>query len=72
MLKLLREVGLGIYYLHCSEPPVLHLDLKSANVLLDEFGVAKVSAPLTETLPETLPEAACASKQEALCPGWDS
>ena len=36
------QVGLGIYYLHCSEPPVLHLDLKSANVLLDEFGVAKV------------------------------
>lgn len=42
MLKLLREVGLGIYYLHCFEPPVLHLDLKSANVLLDENGVAKV------------------------------
>ncbi|EOD39459.1 hypothetical protein EMIHUDRAFT_62658 [Emiliania huxleyi CCMP1516] len=35
-------VALGIYYLHHCEPPVLHLDLKSANVLLDESGTAKV------------------------------
>ena len=42
VLKMLRHVALGIYYLHCFEPPVLHLDLKSANVLLDENGVAKV------------------------------
>jgi len=33
---------LGIYYLHSCKPPVLHLDLKSANVLLDEYGQAKV------------------------------
>ena len=40
-------MALGIYYLHCFSPPVLHLDLKSANVLLDEHGVAKVRmAPL--------------------------
>ncbi len=37
-----REVALGIYYLHCCKPPVLHLDLKSANVLLDQHGQAKV------------------------------
>lgn len=42
IFRLLRDVGLGIYYLHCFEPPVLHLDLKSANVLLDQNGVAKV------------------------------
>ncbi|EOD21219.1 hypothetical protein EMIHUDRAFT_241475, partial [Emiliania huxleyi CCMP1516] len=35
-------VALGLYYLHHCEPPVLHLDLKSANVLLDESGTAKV------------------------------
>ena len=35
-------MALGIYYLHCFSPPVLHLDLKSANVLLDELGTAKV------------------------------
>ena len=35
-------MALGLNYLHHCEPPVLHLDLKSANVLLDESGTAKV------------------------------
>ena len=35
-------MALGLYYLHSYKPPVLHLDLKSANVLLDEAGTAKV------------------------------
>ena len=35
-------MALGIYYLHCCKPPVLHLDRKSANVLLDRHGHAKV------------------------------
>ncbi|KAL3912691.1 MAG: hypothetical protein SGPRY_008248, partial [Prymnesium sp.] len=35
-------VALGIFYLHSCKPPVLHLDLKSANVLLDDSGKAKV------------------------------
>ena len=35
-------MALGIYYLHCCRPAVLHLDLKSANVLLDDYGRAKV------------------------------
>uniref|UniRef100_A0A7S3BNL9 Protein kinase domain-containing protein n=1 Tax=Haptolina ericina TaxID=156174 RepID=A0A7S3BNL9_9EUKA len=38
----MQQVALGIYYLHSCRPPVLHLDLKSANVLLDSYGVAKV------------------------------
>ena len=42
VLTIARQVALGLYYLHCCKPPVLHLDLKSANVLLDESGVAKV------------------------------
>ena len=42
MLRLGRQVAGGLYYLHCCTPPVLHLDLKSANVLLDEHGTAKV------------------------------
>ena len=41
-LSIARQVALGIYYLHCCRPAVLHLDLKSANVLLDDFGRAKV------------------------------
>ena len=42
VLSLMRQVALGLYYLHCCKPPVLHLDLKSANVLLDAHGHAKV------------------------------
>mmetsp|Transcript_38507 Transcript_38507/g.101577 ORF Transcript_38507/g.101577 Transcript_38507/m.101577 type:complete len:203 (-) Transcript_38507:499-1107(-) len=42
LLMLARQVALGVYYLHCCKPPVLHLDLKSANVLLDQHGHAKV------------------------------
>ena len=39
---LIWQVALGIYYLHEFDPPVLHLDLKSANVLIDDAGIAKV------------------------------
>ena len=42
-LSLIRQIALGIFYLHQCKDPVLHLDLKSANVLLDEHGVAKVA-----------------------------
>ena len=41
-IQVLKQVALGIFYLHQCKLPVLHLDLKSANVLLDEHGVAKV------------------------------
>jgi len=41
-IRIARQVALGIYYLHCCKPPILHLDLKSANVLLDDYGRAKV------------------------------
>ncbi|KAL1504701.1 hypothetical protein AB1Y20_008480 [Prymnesium parvum] len=41
-LGIIRQTALGIFYLHQCKLPVLHLDLKSANVLLDEHGVAKV------------------------------
>jgi serine/threonine protein kinase len=36
------HVAHGMYYLHACRPPILHLDLKSANILLDDFGRAKV------------------------------
>ena len=41
-LSAIQQIGLGIFYLHQCTLPVLHLDLKSANVLLDEHGTAKV------------------------------
>ena len=51
MLTMMHEVALGMNYLHTCEPPVLHLDLKSANVLLDYNGVAKVcDFGMSETL----------------------
>ena len=40
-LSAIQQIGLGIFYLHQCTLPVLHLDLKSANVLLDEHGTAK-------------------------------
>ncbi|KAL3902432.1 MAG: hypothetical protein SGPRY_012071, partial [Prymnesium sp.] len=42
-LSITRQTALGMFYLHECKLPVLHLDLKSANVLLDEHGVAKLS-----------------------------
>ena len=34
-LRIMQDAGRGMEYLHGSNPPVLHLDLKSPNLLLD-------------------------------------
>lgn len=54
ILKVLTEVAEGVMYLHEYKPtPILHRDLKSANILLDEFGNVKVADfGLTEFKPE--------------------
>ncbi|XP_056156474.1 receptor-interacting serine/threonine-protein kinase 3 [Lampris incognitus] len=47
--RLAHQVALGMNYLHCLSPPILHLDLKPSNVLLDpslnvkltDFGLAR-------------------------------
>eukprot|EP01137_Pigoraptor_chileana_P003007 Opistho-2@42595 len=45
--KLRRELALsaarGMAYLHSASPPILHLDLKSANVLVSDTLVCKIS-----------------------------
>mmetsp|Transcript_6957 Transcript_6957/g.19628 ORF Transcript_6957/g.19628 Transcript_6957/m.19628 type:complete len:666 (+) Transcript_6957:957-2954(+) len=53
-LKLQRSVAMsvarGMAYLHCRSPPILHLDLKSANILVDnawrvklgDFGLSRI------------------------------
>uniref|UniRef100_A0A8C5P885 non-specific serine/threonine protein kinase n=1 Tax=Leptobrachium leishanense TaxID=445787 RepID=A0A8C5P885_9ANUR len=47
--RIIHEIAVGMNFLHCMNPPLLHLDLKPANILLDghyhvkisDFGLAK-------------------------------
>ena len=41
--QIAHEVALGMNYLHLRRPPILHLDLKSMNVLLSELLHAKIA-----------------------------
>ncbi|XP_069886846.1 receptor-interacting serine/threonine-protein kinase 4 isoform X2 [Dipodomys merriami] len=49
--RIVHETAVGMNFLHCMSPPLLHLDLKPANILLDahyhvkisDFGLAKVN-----------------------------
>ncbi|KAJ7320591.1 hypothetical protein JRQ81_020102 [Phrynocephalus forsythii] len=48
-IRIIHETAVGMNFLHCMSPPLLHLDLKPANILLDahyhvkisDFGLAK-------------------------------
>ncbi|XP_004696975.1 receptor-interacting serine/threonine-protein kinase 4 [Echinops telfairi] len=48
-VRITHETAVGMNFLHCMSPPLLHLDLKPANILLDahyhvkisDFGLAK-------------------------------
>lgn len=42
-LRILHQVALGMNFLHSLKPPLLHLDLKPGNVLLDGELHARVS-----------------------------
>ena len=56
-LSAIQQIGLGIFYLHQCTLPVLHLDLKSANVLLGNPNPNPNPSPtltLTLTLTPTL------------------
>lgn len=42
-LHMLKDAASGMFYLHSCSPPIIHLDLKSHNLLVDENWKVKVS-----------------------------
>jgi serine/threonine protein kinase len=45
-LRIAVDIGNGLAYLHSMTPQMLHRDVKSANILLDDAGNAKVAGAL--------------------------
>ena len=41
--SILHDVSLGLCYLHRQDPPIIHRDLSSNNILLTKYCVAKIS-----------------------------
>uniref|UniRef100_A0A9J7YUE5 non-specific serine/threonine protein kinase n=1 Tax=Cyprinus carpio carpio TaxID=630221 RepID=A0A9J7YUE5_CYPCA len=41
--RIIHETAVGMNFLHCMNPPLLHLDLKPANILLDAHYHIKIS-----------------------------
>ncbi len=41
--KIALDIAKGVYYLHTHKPPILHRDLKSLNILLDNALTAKLA-----------------------------
>ena len=41
--RLALEIARGMNYLHCFKKPIIHRDLKSLNILIDEAFWAKIA-----------------------------
>lgn len=52
-LNMVLDAAKGMMYLHSSEPPVIHRDLKSPNLLVDKHWRLKVGATLFTCAPAT-------------------
>lgn len=44
--QMIHEASMGMNFLHSMKPPVLHLNLKTSNILLDDHLHVKVRAAL--------------------------
>lgn len=53
-LNMVLDAAKGMMYLHSSEPPVIHRDLKSPNLLVDKHWRLKVGSSLSTRAPATL------------------
>ena len=53
------DAAKGMMYLHSSEPPVIHRDLKSPNLLVDKHWRIKVPPASTTLLPVSVYAAPC-------------
>lgn len=45
-LQIVKQVTMGVGWLHGSDPQIIHRDIKSANILLNKHGVAKICGKL--------------------------
>ena len=43
ILQILRDIAQGLRFLHASNPPIVHRDLKAKNILIDSRFRAKVA-----------------------------
>ncbi|XP_060720268.1 receptor-interacting serine/threonine-protein kinase 3 isoform X2 [Tachysurus vachellii] len=64
--RIINQIALGMNFLHQLNPPILHLDLKPSNVLLDDslnakltdFGLAKIAKSSSKVIEDKDEEAA--------------
>ena len=78
ILSIMRDVAVGLNYLHCLPDPIIHRDVSSANVLLEskrgmkwktkisDFGSAKLARTAVTELPGTIVYSAPESLQSVL------
>lgn len=52
--QMVYEISMGVNFLHSMNPPILHLNLKTSNVLLDDHLHAKVRGNCFDRLKKCL------------------